>query len=61
MAHLADVYIANRTDSGKIKQKGRAFSETAILRYEAENLIWGMIWNSDDFEGCLNSCATGMG
>ena len=41
MAHLADVYVANRTDDRKKKQKGRVFSETAILRYEAENLIAG--------------------
>ena len=64
MAHLADVYVANRTDGRKKKkqkQKGRVWSETAILRYQAENLIWGMIWNSDDVEGCLNSCATGDG
>ena len=61
MAHLADVYVANRTDGRKKKQKGRVFSETAILKYEAENLIWGVIWNSADVDGCRNSCAAGDG
>ena len=61
MAHLADVYVANRTDGRKKKQKGRVFSETAILRYEAESLIWGVMWNSADVDGCLNSCAAGDG
>ena len=37
------------------------FSETAILKYAAENLIWGVMWNSADVDGCLKSCAAGDG
>ena len=55
VAHLADVYVANRT------QKGRMFSETTILGYEAENLIRGVIWNAAHVDGCLNPCAAGDG
>ena len=40
MAHLADVYVANLINGRKTKR--RVFSETALLRYEAENLISGV-------------------
>ena len=33
MAHLADVYVANRINGRKTKM--RVFSATALLRYEA--------------------------
>ena len=42
-------------------KKGRVFSETAVLKYEAENSIWGVMWNSADGDGCRNSCAAGDG